>query len=209
MSKLMEGLETIATNIRSYFIVENELREKVLPLCRQVTQYSARAIRAVHRQEQEKAKQLLDSAHKLIHDINHDLSESGELLHSGFVHDAQKEFAEGCITLAVITEKNLPEPETLGISYAAYLNGLGEAIGELRRYILDSLRRGDFSRGEELLAVMDDIHGILMTMDFPEAVTHGLRRTSDATRSIIERTRGDLTIALRQRELEIKLDNSP
>ncbi len=209
MSKLMEDLETIATNIRSYFIVENELREKVLPLCRQVTQYSARAIRAVHRQEQEKAKQLLDSAHKLIHDINHDLSESGELLHSGFVHDAQKEFAEGCITLAVITEKNLPEPETLGISYAAYLNGLGEAIGELRRYILDSLRRGDFSRGEELLAIMDDIHGILMTMDFPEAVTHGLRRTSDATRSIIERTRGDLTIALRQRELEIKLDNSP
>ena len=209
MSKLMEDLETIAANIRSDFIVENELREKVLPLCRQVTQYSARAIRSVHRQEQEKAKQLLDSAHKLIQDINHDLSESGELLHSGFVHDAQKEFAEGCITLAVITEKDLPEPETLGISYAAYLNGLGEATGELRRYILDSLRRGDFSRCEELLAIMDDIHGILMTMDFPEVVTHGLRRTSDATRGIIERTRGDLTIALRQRELEIKLDNSP
>lgn len=205
----MEDLETIATNTHSYFIVENELREKVLPLCRKVIQYSARAIRAVHRQEQEKAKQLLDSAHKLINDINHDLSESGELLHSGFVHDAQKEFAEGCITLAVITEKNLPDPEKLGISYAAYINGLGEAIGELRRYILDSLRRGDFSRCEELLAIMDDIHGILMTMDFPEAVTHGLRRTSDATRSIIERTRGDLTIALRQRELEIKLDNSP
>ena len=205
----MEDLEIIATNIRSYFIVENELREKVLPLCRQVTQYSAIAIRAVHRQEQGKAKQLLDSAHKLIQEINLDLSESGELLHSGFVHDAQKEFAEGCITLALISEKNLPEPETLDISYAAYLNGLGEAIGELRRYILDSLRRGDFSRGEELLAIMDDIHGILMTMDFPEAVTHGLRRTSDATRSIIERTRGDLTIALRQRELEIKLDNSP
>jgi len=205
----MEDLEIIATNIRSYFIVENELREKVLPLCRQVTQYSAIAIRAVHRQEQGKAKQLLDSAHKLIQEINLDLSESGELLHSGFVHDAQKEFAEGCITLALISEKNLPEPETLDISYAAYLNGLGEAIGELRRYILDSLRRGDFSRGEELLAIMDDIHGILMTMDFPEVVTHGLRRTSDATRGIIERTRGDLTIALRQRELEIKLDNSP
>ncbi|HUS04278.1 MAG TPA: haloacid dehalogenase [Dehalococcoidia bacterium] len=209
MSKLMEDLEIISTNIRSYFIVENELREKVLPLCRQVTQYSAIAIRAVHRQEQGKAKQLLDSAHKLIQEINLDLSESGELLHSGFVHDAQKEFAEGCITLALISEKNLPEPETLDISYAAYLNGLGEAIGELRRYILDSLRRGDFSRGEELLAIMDDIHGILMTMDFPEVVTHGLRRTSDATRGIIERTRGDLTIALRQRELEIKLDNSP
>jgi len=205
----MEDLEIISTNIRSYFIVENELREKVLPLCRQVTQYSAIAIRAVHRQEQGKAKQLLDSAHKLIQEINLDLSESGELLHSGFVHDAQKEFAEGCITLALISEKNLPEPETLDISYAAYLNGLGEAIGELRRYILDSLRRGDFSRGEELLAIMDDIHGILMTMDFPEVVTHGLRRTSDATRGIIERTRGDLTIALRQRELEIKLDNSP
>ena len=208
MSKLTEDLETSATHIRSYFIAEDEMREKTLHLCRQVTQYSARAIRAVHRQEQGKARQLLDSAHKLIQEINLNLSQHSELLHSGLVHDTQKEFAEGCITLALISERDLPEPETLGVSYAAYANGLGEAVGELRRYILDSLRRSDFSRCEELLTTMDDIHGVLMTMDFPEVVTHGLRRTSDATRSIIERTRGDVTIALTQRELETKLYNS-
>jgi len=207
MSQQAEDLELIATEIYPHFVAQNEAREKTLRLCRQIIQNSANAIRAVHRQEEDKARYLLDSTHDLIQDINNDLKEHSELLHSGFVHDAQKEFAEGCITLALINQENLPRPAALGIGYAAYLNGLGEAMGELRRYILDSLRRGDFSRCEELLSTMDDVYGILMTMDFPEAITHGLRRTTDAVRGIVERTRGDLTSALRQKDLEAKLDN--
>jgi translin len=143
----------------------------------------------------------------LIQELNHDLAKHGRLLHSGFVHDAQKEFAEGCITLALIAGEDLPRPEALGIRNAAYLDGLGESVGELRRHILDSLRQGDFSRCEELLGIMDEIYGILITMDFPELLAHGLRRTTDAMRGIIERTRGDLTVALRQKKLETKLNN--
>ena len=207
MSKQVEDLEIIASEIRPYFMAEDEAREKALRLCRQVVRYSANAIRAVHRQEQDKAGELLQSAQNLVQEINHGLSQHGELLHSGFVHDAQKEFAEGCITLALIAGEDLPEPEALGVGYAAYLNGLGEAVGELRRHILDSIRKGDFSHCEELLTLMDGIYGVLMSMDFPDLITHGLRRTTDAIRGIIERTRGDLTIALRQKELEVKLDN--
>ena len=207
MSKSLEDLEAIAGHIHSYFMAEDEAREKALRSCRQVIQHSTQAIHALHCQEQDKAKRLLDSAYKLIQDINLDLSSHSELLYSGFVHDAQKEFSEACITLALINKEALPEPEKLGVSYAAYLNGLGEAVGELRRYILDSLRRGDFSRCEELLAMMDGIYGVLMAMDFPEVVTHGLRRTTDAIRGVTERTRGDLTMALKQKELQAKLDN--
>ena len=207
MSKPIEDLEIITAKLRPYFAVEDEAREKALRSCRQVIRCSADAIRAVHRQEHDKAKQLLDSAHELVRELNHDLAGHGKLLHSGFVHDAQKEFAEGCITLALIAGEDLPKPEKLGVSNAAYLDGLGESVGELRRYILDSLRRGDFSRCEELLAIMDEIYGILMTMDFPELLAHGLRRTIDAIRGIIERTRGDLTVSLRQKNLETKLDN--
>jgi len=207
MSKPIEDLEIITAKLRPYFAVEDEAREKALRSCRQVIRCSADAIRAVHRQEHDKAKQLLDSAHELVRELNHDLAGHGKLLHSGFVHDAQKEFAEGCITLALIAGEDLPKPEKLGVSNAAYLDGLGESVGELRRYILDSLRRGDFSRCEELLAIMDEIYGILMTMDFPELLAHGLRRTIDAIRGIIERTRGDVTVALRQKNLETKLDN--
>jgi len=207
MSKSLEDLETITRHIYSYFMAEDEAREKALRSCRQVIQHSAQAIHALHCQEQDKAKRLLDSAYKLIQDINLNLSSHSELLYSGFVHNAQKEFSEACITLALINKEALPKPEKLGVSYAAYLNGLGEAVGELRRYILDSLRRGDFSRCEELLAMMDGIYGVLMAIDFPEVVTHGLRRTTDAIRGITERTRGDLTIALKQKELQAKLDN--
>lgn len=207
MSKPIEDLEVIATGLRPYFKAEDEAREEALRSCRQIIRHSASAIRAAHRGEQDKARQLLSQSAQLIQDMNHNLAKHGRLLHSGFVHDAQKEFAEGCITLALIAEENLPRPETLGVDYAAYLDGLGESVGELRRYILDNLRRGDFSRCEELLAIMDGIYGILMTMDFAELFAHGLRRTTDAIRGIVERTRGDLTIALRQKALETKLDN--
>ncbi|GAH46138.1 unnamed protein product, partial [marine sediment metagenome] len=93
------------------------------------------------------------------------------------------------------------------VSNAAYLDGLGESVGELRRYILDSLRRGDFSRCDELLSIMEEIYGVLITMDFPELLAHGLRRTTDNMRGIIERTRGDLTVSLRQKSLEAKFDD--
>ena len=206
MSKLVEDLEVIAAKLRPCFAAEDEAREKALRSCRQVIRYSADAIRAVHRQEHGKAKQFLDSAQELLQELSHDLVGHGKLLHSGFVHDAQKEFAEGCITLALIAGEDLPKPKTLGVSNAAYLDGLGESVGELRRYILDSLRRDDFSRCEELLTVMDEIYGILITMDFPELLAHGLRRTTDAVRGIVERTRGDLTVSLRQKNLETKLN---
>ncbi|HEX76020.1 MAG TPA: haloacid dehalogenase [Dehalococcoidia bacterium] len=197
----------MAEKIRLYFSTKDAARENILRLCREITRYSANAIRTVHRQENAKAEQLLGSAHVLLEELNHNiLNKHNDLRHAGFVHDAQKEFAEGSITLAIVTGKSLPDPETLGVSYPAYLNGLGEAVGELRRYLLDSLRRNDLSRCEELLAIMDDIYATLVTMDFPEAITYGLRRTTDAVRGILEKTRGDLTLALRQKELEEKLE---
>jgi len=205
MPGLGEELKAIAEEIHAYFTAEDEAREKALRLCRQIIRNSANAIRAVHRQEQDKARQILDSTYKLVQEINDGLNDHPGLLHSGFVHDAKKEFAEGSITFALIVGKELPKPEAIGVDYAAYLNGLGEAVGELRRYLLDSMRRGDFSRCEELLGAMDDIYGTLMTMDFTEIITHGLRRTTDAIRGVIERTRGDVTMALRQKELEAKL----
>lgn len=196
-----KNLEDIAEKIRLYFSAKDVAREKALRLSREIIRYSANAIRAIHRQEEANARQLLDSARALLQELAND-----DLVHAGFVHDAQKEFAEASITLAIVSGNSLPEPESLEISYPSYLNGMGEAVGELRRYLLDSLRRDDLSRCEELLAIMDDIYATLITMDFPDGITYGLRRTTDAVRGILEKTRGDLTLVLRQKLLEEKLD---
>jgi translin len=207
--KVTENLETLAEKIRLYFSAKDAAREKALRLSREIIRYSTTTIRAVHRQEKVNAEQLLTSAQALLKELTNDvLKKNNDLAYAGFVHDAQKELAEASCTLAIVSSKPLPEPEALGVSYPAYLNGLGEAVGELRRYILDSLRRNDLSRCEEFLATMDDIYSVLMTMDFPEGITYGLRRTSDAIRGILERTRGDLTLALRQQELEEKLERT-
>ncbi len=207
MSETLEDLENVAAKLRPYFAAKDQAREKALRSCRQVIRHSADAIRAVHREEHDKAAELMDSAHKLVRELNRDLRKHGKLLHLGFNHDAQKEFAEGCITLALIAGEDVPKPKALGVSDAAYLDSLGESVGELRRYILDSLRRGDFSRCEELLTLMDEIYRILITMDFPKLLAHGLRRTTDTIRAIIERTRGDITVWLRQKRLETKLND--
>jgi translin len=205
MSGLTDNLDSIANRIRQDLAAKDAARERVLPLCREVIRHCGNAIRAVHRQEFDQAKELLKSAHNLLIEAEEGISGYGEFNYTGFIRDAQKEFAEGSITLALVTGNRLPDPEELGIDAVAYLNGMGEAVGELRRYLLDSIRRGDLSHGEELLSAMDDIYNALVTMDFPDAITGGLRHTTDMVRGVLERTRSDLTLAMGQKEVVGKL----
>ena len=206
MSSPTDNLDSIAKKIRADFLARDAVREKALPLCRETIRYCSRAIRAMHRQEFVKAKDMLGSAQKLVTEARQNLDTYSEMQHPRFLLDAQKEFVEGSVTLALITGQRLPDPDELGVDYAAYLNGLGEAVGEMRRYILDSLRKGDQSRGEELLQAMDDIYDVLVTMDFPDAITGGLRHTTDMVRGVLERTRSDLTLAIQQKDLKDKLE---
>ncbi len=206
MDKATSNLEAIGDTIRSNLAAKDAAREKALRACREAIRHSANGIRAVHRGEFDRARSHLDSANGLLREGRGALAEYAELRHTGFVHDAEKEYAEGSITLALALNDELPDPDALGVSYPAYLHGLAEAAGEMRRYMLDTIRDGDLSRCEQVLAVMDDIYGILVTMDFPDALTYGLRRATDVVRGVLEKTRGDLTMIIRQRDLERKID---
>jgi len=205
--KYTENLHSIIEKIQSYLSAKDTARENTLRICRDIIRLSANAIRAIHRRDESNAEKLLDSASALLFKLNWETSEAhSDLLQTGFVHDAQKELAEAKITFAIVTAKPLPDPDQIEVSYAAYLNGLGEAVGEIRRYILDSLRKNEYTRCEELLSIMDDFYAVLVSVDFPDAITHGLRRTADNTRGILEKTRGDLTLILKQKELEQKIN---
>jgi translin len=177
----------------------------VLPLCREVIRNASVTIRAIHRHEFEEAEQTLVAARSLLNEAVEATANHSELMATGFMRDAQKEDSEANITLTLVTDKSLPTPEELGVDDAAYLNGMGDAVGELRRYLLDGIRSGDLSRAEELLSAMDDMYSVLVTMDFPDAITYGLRHTTDNVRGILERTRSDLTLIVRQNKLESKL----
>lgn len=206
MNRPTSRLDSIGEKVRTYFGAEDTAREKGLALSREAIRFSANAIRAVHRGEFDEARQLIDSAKKNVKEMDRTLADHGELFYGGFVHNAQKEYAEACITLALVANETLPDPDELGVSYAAYLNGLGEAAGEMRRHLLDTLRDGRIERCEEILWAMDDIYSLLVTIDFHDALTGGLRRTTDMVRGVLERTRGDFTMSLRQRQLEQRLE---
>ena len=198
-------LDSIATGIRLSFTEKDAAREKSLPLSREAIRYCSLSIRAIHRHQFEEAETFLTKAKGLIDEAEASINACDELSNVSFFRDAQKEYAEGRITLAVIIDQPIPSPEDLKVDSASYLNGMGEVIGELRRYILDGLRQGDMSRAEELLSHMDAIYEILVTMDFPDAITGNLRRTTDVVRGILEKTRSDLTLSLQQKRLEDQL----
>ncbi len=201
MSRATDNLDSIYEQIRQNLTAKDAAREKMLPLCREAIRWSSESIRSIHRQEFDRAKGMLESARKLLDEAEQALAGSAELSNTGFFRDAQKEFVEGNAVLTIVTGQPLPSPGELGVDSAAYLNGLGEAASELRRYLLDSMRKGDLSKGEELLTAMDDIYSVLVTVDFPDAITGGLRRTTDMLRGVLERTRSDLTLATTQQDL--------
>ncbi len=205
MEKLTANLDMYADRIRADLEKKDAAREKTLPLCRELIRLASITIRAVHRQEYEEAQKLLEEGRQVRAALAAAAGEWGELLYHGFVRDAQKEYTEANAVFALVTGRPLPDPDDLKVDYGAYLNGLGDTVGELRRYILDNMRKGEVSRCEETLTMMDDIYTILVTMDFPDAITGGLRHTTDQVRGILEKTRGDITLAVRERELERKL----
>lgn len=198
----MENLESITEKIRTNFEAKSKVRDETLRLSRELIRHCANSIRATHRGEFENATRLLTTAKALASEMVDGVSDYADLYHAGYTQDALKEFAEANITYALVTDHSLPDPDELGVEYAAYLNGLGEAAGELRRHALDLIRRAELERGEEILSMMDDIYGVLVTIDFPNAITGGLRRTTDMVRGVLERTRGDLTMSLRQEKLQ-------
>jgi translin len=198
----MDHLPEISEKIHQALEARTRARDQALAQARVVTRHAAQAIRAIHREEHDNAMQQLASAREIVLALQSDLSVYPELLYAGYTQDAIKEFAEANITCALIEARPLPTPEDIGVEYATYLNGLAEAAGELRRRCLDILRQGYSQEAERLLGLMDDIYETLVTMDYPDAVTNGLRRQTDITRSLLERTRGDLTISMREQHLE-------
>jgi translin len=205
VSDIAKALDTIMDHVRADFASKNKARETALPLCREAIRFSANAIRAVHRNEFDTAGQLVAKAGEQLRVAKKSLAGHPDIFHAGFVHDSQKEFAEASITLALISGRELPTPASLDVELPAYLNGMGEAVGELRRHLLDTLRGGNVEQCEAWLHDMDEMYSVLVTIDYPDAMTGGLRRTTDSVRGILEKTRGDLTLSVQQRRLEQRL----
>lgn len=201
----MDGLEAIGERARAYLESKNAARDRALQHSRTLIRHCANAIRAVHRAEGEQARAQLAEARQLVGALRRDLTAYPDLYHAGYTQDALKEFAEASIVHALVGGAPLPDPEELGIEYASYLGGLGEAAGELRRRVLDLLRHGYSPEAERLLEGMDDIYALLVTVDFPDAITGNLRRITDMVRGVVERTRGDLTTSHQQEELKAAL----
>lgn len=198
----MHKLESITEQIRRTFDARTAARDQALAQARQLTRACSLAIRAVHRDEADTMKAHLEEARQLADTLRSSLTNFPDLFYAGYTQDALKEFVEANVTCALIRNEPLQTPESLRVEPFTYLNGLAEVVGELRRRTLDILRHGYSTEAERLLGYMDEIYSVLVTMDYPDAITNGLRRQTDLARGIIEKTRGDITFSLRGEHLE-------
>jgi translin len=194
----MQELETIIEEIRAEFEAKSAVRDSALQRSRTLIRYCANAIRAVHRSDFAEAESLLATARAAAREMVADLEPYPDLYHAGYTQDALKEYVEAEMVYAFTKNGHLPTPSEVGVPSPAYLKGLAEAASELRRHSLDLMRQNELQRSEEMLGIMDDVYSQLMTVDFPDAITGGLRRTTDMLRGVVQRTRGDLTTAFRQ-----------
>jgi len=199
--------EPIAQLITASFDAAEAAREKALPLHREVIRAAGQAIKSIHREEFDLAANRIEDARRCLREMHANLTGHPAIYHAGFVHDAQKEFAEACLTMALIREQAIPLPADLEVDCPAYLKGLAEAVGELRRHVLDQIRKGRLEKGESRLADMDEIYYLLMSFDYPDALTLGLRRVTDVARSLIEKTRGELTTHWGHSKLEQSIED--
>lgn len=199
-------LDDISEGVRRRFDERMEARERALPASRRAIRACANAIRAIHREEWDQAHRLMDEAKTAIDDGLEAVADQPEIRFAGYLQDAQKEYAEARVTEAVVKGGQIPTPDDLGVEDAPYLNGIAEAIGEGRRHILDLLRHGKVAEGEAVLSAMDDLYTVLVTMDYPDAITGNLRRSTDVARSLIEKTRGDLSVARVSQDLHDALE---
>lgn len=203
----MPDLESIVESIREDWTEKNQVRDASLQRSRMLIRHCANTIRAIHRHDYEHARELLAEARGAAEVMSREAEPFGDIVYAGYLLDALKEYAEAALTLAFVTGEDVPSPDSLGVPNAPYLNGLGEAAGELRRFALDAMRRDDLDQAERMLAHMDDIYSHLVTLDFPDTLTRGLRRTTDMVRGVTERTRGDLTTAAREAKLHRALQS--
>ncbi|HEX5614038.1 MAG TPA: haloacid dehalogenase [Acidimicrobiia bacterium] len=201
-------INALGAAVRDALDERHRAREVTIAASRTAIQACARSIRATHRGEYAAAAELARDAQAHVAEADAALADHPEIRATGPLHDAKKELAEAFLTLALVRDDPLPAPADLGIDAAAWCNGLAEAASELRRAALDRLRAGDLDRAEHLVGAMDDVYGTLVTIDYPDGVTGGLRRTTDALRAVLERTRGDLTTALVAHRLQHAIETA-
>jgi translin len=199
-------LSELARSIQVRLDAKNAARERALPAARRSIRSSANAIRAIHRLEFDAARTLIAESRAALDEGLAAVEQHADIRHAGYLQDAQKEYAEANLTLALVTGADLPGPTDLHVEDAAYLGGMSDTIGEGRRRLLDLLRVGEVEQAEHLLAAMEEMYGVLVTMDYPDAITMNLRRATDVSRSLIEKTRGDLSISVVQKDLRDALD---
>jgi len=194
-------LDEIIETIRQELTETNALRDETLRQSRALVRSCANAIRAIHRHEWTEATALLTAARAEAQAMIAPLGAHPALYHAGYTQDALKELVEAHVVFALVRGEPLPTPATLNVTGATYLRGLSEAATEMRRFVLDLMRQGQVLDAQPYLAAMDEIYSQLLTIDFPDAITDGLRRLTDVLRGVLERTRGDLTLAIRQDQM--------
>jgi translin len=199
----MKNLEEIAERIESRLEEKDQVREVAIKSARAINRLSGSIVHLIHKGED--VRPMMNEALDETHRLRSLLEDYPEIWESGLVEGALQELAEAAILLALVHDDELPDPDDMGITGNAYLLGMADAIGELRRFALEKLREGEVDEAKIYLEIMEEIFLVIMRFDFPDALIP-IRRKQDVARSLLEKTRGDVAVAVNSARLQMRMD---
>jgi len=195
------NLQKIFSEITESLELLYQDREEILKLSRSIIRDCSIAIKNIHRKEFNKFQEKLNSI-KIDHQSLVKLVDKNLGVFFKYLKTPEQEYAEAIAFYSIINKKNIPTPLELRINPLNFILGLADVIGELRRYALDNIRNSQFEDLNDILEGMDEIYTYLFTIDYPSAVTQDLRHKVDVARNIIEKTRGDISLAIQMDDLK-------
>ncbi len=198
------NLEEIGKEIEEVLDEKDSVREIAIKSSREIIRIASRVITKLHRRENE-----IEEIRRIKEEVWHLrsllLNEYPDLFYSGFVQNALQEYVEALLLEAIINKKDIPSPKELYVNPSAYLMGCGDVVGELRREVLESLRVGNFNQAESYLQLMEEFYEMLMRFNYPSGLVP-IKQKQDVARALVEKTRGEITIAAMNRNLELKIE---
>ena len=201
----MNNLEDIISKIQVYIDDKDSIRETSLKYARTVIIHCRKAIQLIHQHKMQQAEELIKKASATLAELYDVTKDHADLSKAGYVENAAQEFVEAQCFYNILHHEALPDPDAIQTTYTAYLMGLCDVVGELRRKALDMVLAGEQKDAQQYLVIMEDIYAAILRFDYPSSLIP-IKRKQDIARNLIEKTRGELAVASCEQRIEYRTD---
>ena len=163
-------------------------REKILRSNREIIRSCSQIIESIHRNDLKDIETKIKETRESIAEIEKNARKTENVIRKNYLTTVNQEFTEAVTFFHYATGKEIPTYQELNVNPYEYILGLADLVGELKRMVLNSIRKDDYDKAEEIYEFMDELYQKLFSLDYPSGMLPGFRKKVDVARNIVRRT---------------------